>query len=423
MPTEHPTSGHRFVAWPTVFAAALMLALATGSGCTHTLGAKRGQKSFRQKVTDSIKSTLNTSYHDNDSDAKLSEADELFAGEQFAASQAIYADLADNTYNSGQMREKARFMEAESCRLRGRIPASVATYNRYLQDHPGGVYSKQSAERMFAVAEGWLKETLPDLEEAQSGKRWLKLPKLPNPFDNSRPMLDSEGELVKTFENIAVGAPNAPCAEKSMFWAGYLHYARGRYEDADHFFSTLAEMYKDSPLRQEAVKYAIDAKTRVTGGAHYDGQKANEALQLVHNLEASEPVYRSEPAKAEWATKQKLSIRGSQAERDFETAEYYRRTSRFGSAFFYYELVKRRYPGTMYSDRASERIDEIKRLQAQKSADKAAGKVNPLEVVQDRLDSLFGNKPKIDDEPTAEPTPTRPKDRPAPIIPNGGFDR
>ena len=444
-------------------------ALVAGSGCTSTLGAKRGEKSFTQQVTDTIKSTLNSSYHDDDADVKMTEAEQRLAEQDYKTAQALYGDLADNTYNSTQMREKARFQEGECCRLQNKLPAAVATYHRYLQDHPGGVYSKQAAERMYAIAEMWLPDVLASIEgntkwwdifprgtvsqsgihgevgaEVSFGKGKTKANAWgeastgsgPSPLSTSpesqlmgitgattptRPFLDAEGELVKTFENIAVGAPNAPCAEKAMFWAGYLHYARGRYEDADHFFSTLAEMYKDSPLRQEAVKYAIDAKTRVTGGALYDGQKANEALQLVHNLEASEPTYRNDPAKQEWATKQKLSIRGSQAERDFETAEYYKRTSRHGSAFFYYELVKRRYPGTKYSDLASERIEEIRRMQAQKAADKAAGKVNPLEVVQERLDNLFGNHPKPENEPSATPTQTRPTG--APIVPAaGGFD-
>lgn len=399
---------------------AVAAAVALSAGCTSTLGGKRGEKSFRQKVTDSIKAALNSSYHDPDADDKLAHADELFAAQDYKTAQAIFGDLADNTYNPSQMTEKARFLEAECCRLQNKLPPAVATYNRYLQDHPGGVYSKQAAERMFAIAEVWLQDTLPDVEGAQAGKFWASLPKLPNPFDTTRPTLDAEGELVKTFENIAVGAPTAPCAEKAMFWAGYLHYARGRYEDADHFFSTLAEMYKDSPLRQEAVKYAIDAKNRVIGGSHYDGQKSNEALQLVHNLEASEPQYRSDPAKQEWVTKQKLIIRGGQAERDFEDAEYYRRKGRYGAAFFYYEMVKRRYPGTKFSDLADERIAEVKRVQAQRAADKAAGKVDPLEAFQERMDRVFGNTPKEEGEPTAAPARTPPQDRPAPVVPAGG---
>lgn len=468
MPTARPTPDRR----PAALVALAAVALA-GVGCTSTLGGKMGGKSFRQKVTDSLKSTFNSSYHDPDAEDKQARADDLFAGEEYALACKVYGDLADNTYNAAQMREKARFQEAECCRLRNKLPEAVATYNRYLQDHPGGVYGQPAAERMYAIAELWRPDILAKIEgkknwwdifsnhttsqsdiQGEAGaevsfgkggpkaKAWADAtsgmgsspfpsPSSPQaqlmgmvaPTASSRPFLDAEGELVKTYENIAVGAPTAPCAEKAMFWAGYLHYARGRYEDADHFFSTLAEMYKDSPLRQDAVKYAIEAKSRVVGGPQYDGQKSNEALQLVHNLEGTEPGYRTDPEKQEWVTKQKLGIRMNQAEHDFETAEYYRRSGRPGPAYFCYELVKRRYPGTKYSDLAADRIEESQRELARKQEDKAAGKVRPLEAVQERLDALFSNKPKADAEPSVEPARGGPSGKPAPVVPaGGGFD-
>jgi RNA polymerase sigma factor (sigma-70 family) len=48
-----------------------------------------------------------------------------------------------------------------------------------------------------------------------------------------------------------------------------------------------------------------------------------------------------------------------QAEKDWQIAEFYRRTGHLGSARFYYELVRRRYPGTLYADRAGERLREL----------------------------------------------------------------
>ncbi len=390
----------------------------TVCGCTTTLGKKKGERSFSDKFADSFKSTFNHSYHDEHSDAKLAEAEELFAQENYAEAQLRYSNLADNSYNASQLCEKARFREAECCRMQKILPRAVDTYNKYLQDYPGGVYSKTSAERMFAIAELWLKDTLEEMDADQKNKTWVKMPKLPNPFDITRPSLDGEGVLVKTMENIAIGAPNADCAEKAMFWAGYLHYARGRYEDADHHFSTLVEMYKDSPLRQEAARLAIDSKNRSTGGAPYDGQKSSEALQLVNNLEATEPQFRANGEKSEWITKQKLGIREGQAEKDFETAEYYRRTKRFGSAYFYYELVKRSYPGTRHSDLATSRIEEMKQVQAQMQADKAAGKTAPLETLQENVDKIIGKAPKIGEgggvSPASRPT--------APVIPANGND-
>jgi outer membrane protein assembly factor BamD (BamD/ComL family) len=394
-----------------------LLAVAVGAGCTSP-GTKKGKKSFTEQVKDTLNTTLNSSYHDPYATDKMAEAEELFADEQYAEAHKRFGPIADNKYNPGQMVEKARFLEGECCRLQRKLPDAVATYNRYLKDHVGGVYSRQAADRMFAIAEEWRKDLMPDNSDGVKQASWV-----PNFTDPTRPRLDFNGELVKCYENIAEGAPHAECAEKAMFWAGYLHYAKGSYDDADHFFSTLAEHYPDSPLRADAVKYAIDAKNRAVGGPWYDGQKSNEALQLVHNIEASQPEYRRDPDKVEWLTKQKLGIREGQAERDFESAEYYRRTQKYGSAYFYYELVKRRYPGTRWSDLAAKRVDEMKAIQMKRDADKAAGKQSMLEQMQDGLDNLFNNKPRPEGVPIdpTEKRPTRPQ--PAPVVPlNGGYD-
>ncbi len=399
----------------------LVLGSLCHTGCRtprNELGTRN--KTFFDQVSDTMKSTLNSSYHDPHAEESLGEAQELFAAEKYEQAQPIFAKLADNTYNPTQLSEKARFNEAECARMRNRLPEAVEIYNRYLQDHPGGLYSRTSAERMYAIAEVWLKETMAD-EEAKRTQGGLSVPKLPNPFDNTRPTFDPEGVLVKTLENITVGAPTSDVADKAMFWAGYLHYIRGRYDDSDHFFSSLVDMYKDSPLRQEAARLAIDSKNRSTGGAPYDGQKSSEALQLVHNIEASEPEYRNDPEKQKWIMEQKLGIRDNQAERDYEFGEYYRRTKRYGSAYFYYELVKRRYPGSRYSDLAALRIEEMKQIQEQKEADRAAGKISPLEALQERVDRIF-NKPPTDAGTSPAKTAAPLDAKTAPIVNNTGLD-
>jgi hypothetical protein len=54
-----------------------------------------------------------------------------------------------------------------------------------------------------------------------------------------------------------------------------------------------------------------------------------------------------------------------QAEKDYKMAEFYRRTGRPASAYYYYEIVRRRYPGTKFFDLATERMHEIKALAEQ----------------------------------------------------------
>jgi len=396
------------------------IAIAFAGGCTAP-GADKS-KSWSKKVKSAMQSQLSDSYHDDESDAKLARAEAMFTKGEFEPAQQIFAELAVNTYNPAAMIERSRFMEGECLRSRGRLPTAVDAYNRLLQDFPAGVYSERAAGHMYAIAEGWMKDVIADIESKEKGGRsWAQRFKLPNPSDKSKPLVDGEGELTKTLENVVNGCPTAPFADKAMFWCGYLHFIRGRFEDSDHFFSQLVEIHKDSPLRQEALKYAVMAKNNSTGGAVYDGQKSAEALQLVHHMEATDPKYIQDTDKAGWLTRQKMAIRIQQAQKDFEQAEYYKRTNHLGPAFFYYEMVMRRYPGTKYSDKAKERIVELEQVKKTRETEKATngGKDN-TKSIWERTFGLGDSSDDVDPTPNAKPR-TGPTDAPPRMLPPDGI--
>jgi beta-lactamase regulating signal transducer with metallopeptidase domain len=50
----------------------------------------------------------------------------------------------------------------------------------------------------------------------------------------------------------------------------------------------------------------------------------------------------------------------AQAEKDYDIASYYDRTGHPGSAYFYYEIVLRRHPGSAFADKAAQRMRELK---------------------------------------------------------------
>jgi hypothetical protein len=50
------------------------------------------------------------------------------------------------------------------------------------------------------------------------------------------------------------------------------------------------------------------------------------------------------------------------AEKDFNTADFYRRSKKLGSALFMYKLILRRYPGTLYATEAEKLIAELSEL-------------------------------------------------------------
>jgi outer membrane protein assembly factor BamD (BamD/ComL family) len=391
-----------------------VLLLATAAvGCNGT-GSKK--KSFADRAYESVRSVITTSYHDPESEAKLSRADELFAAENYPAAQEVYADLAENTYNSASVLEKSRFMEGECLRMRNKLPQAVSAYNRLLKDFTVGTYTEQSARRMADIAKRWLEEAIADIEQSESGKQWVRLPKLPDAFDTTRPFIDQEGELVKTLENIATNAPYSSVADWALFWAGYLHYARKRFDESDHLFSQLAEFHKDSPFRAEALKYAVISKNNSTGGAVYDGTKAAEALQLVHHIEATDPEYRDDKEKAAFLLKQKMAIRYQQAEKDFEMGEYYMRTSRPGSAFFYYDMVTRRYAGSPHAKKSEERLREIEGIRKQRAAD-GDKPASTWDRVNENIDGLF-NGDRTTGDPRTVPL-SGPKGSPLRAGPDG----
>jgi TolA-binding protein len=389
-----PAAGLRLVA--TALAAA---GLAAGGCETMTR--------MRTSTYDAMRATLTSTYYDPNAEAKLENAEKLFADGEYRRAQAIFADVADNTQNPTLLAEKARFHEAECLRMRKRYPDAVATYNRLLMDFPSGAYRQQACDRMYEIAYGWLEtETLADIESELAGTRqpwWQRKMKMPNPLDSTKPLIDTEGEALRALENVQTHDLIGPNADKALFWLGYVNFYRGRFEEADQYFSSLVEMHKDSKLRPVALKMAIMAKNNSTGGSVYDSTKASEALQLVHHAEATEPTYARDEKDSAWLTRQKMAIQMQLAEKEFRTAEYYERTNHLPSAYYCYELVCRRYAGTKYSDLAKARLAELDKVRREPKAPGLADRART------QWDEWFG-KPddaSLTGAPAGTPTPPR----------------
>src|SRR5205807_1475308 len=71
----------------------------------------------------------------------------------------------------------------------------------------------------------------------------------------------------------------------------------------------------------------------------------------------------------QWVENQLKSINIQQADRDMKNAEFNQRIGHPGSAYFYYELVCRRYPNTKYAETAAQRKGEL-RVKVEKEQEK-----------------------------------------------------
>ncbi len=364
----------------------------------------------QDKAYTAARSLVTSTYHDPAAEQKLAKADDLFAAGHFKDAQDTYADLADNTKNPVLLAEKARYFEGECLRERGKLPEAVASYHRMLQDCPMGVYREKACGRMYDVARGWLKvDTLDQIAAEQAGTApawYARVPQmLPNPLDGTRPLLDAEGSALAALEQVNTYDPLGPNADKALYTLGYVHFYRGRFEEADQYFSQLVEMHKQSPLRPEAMKLAIMAKNNSTGGAIYDSQKASEALQLVHHAEATEADATKDEKLHEFLTRSKMAVHVQLAEKEFRRGEYYERTGHPASAYFVFHEVCRKYAGTKYSDLAQARIADLKKLEPVLAADREAAKTGMWAKARREYDRVVGNPVDLTPEPPADPTP------------------
>jgi outer membrane protein assembly factor BamD (BamD/ComL family) len=293
--------------------------------------------------------------------ADLAGALELYRRGEYPKAEKLFHRIADNTKNTPQVAEEARFYEAECLRQQKRYPKAADVYNKLLTDFPSGVHREQAVRHMFDIAQVWLKDTDEEIQaekEKKEGKRHFVGPSAWVHFDRTKPFFDEEGRALEKLEQVKYNDMNGPLADKALFLAGSVKFFREDYKEADHFFTQLVEMHPNSPLASRAVELAIISKHMSTGGSDYDGRKVAEARQLVDTALRNYPDLAAQ--KGQFLERQLYGINQQQAEKDFKIAEFYRRTGHPGSAYFYYEIVRRRYPGTVFFDRATERMLELR---------------------------------------------------------------
>jgi outer membrane protein assembly factor BamD (BamD/ComL family) len=299
-------------------------------------------------------------------EAKLAGARDLFRREDYAKAERLYSAIADNHKAPAAVTQEALYYKAECLRLQGDWPKAADTYNDLLNKfNTQNPYREQAVQHMFDIANFWLEDVREEMRQSREkaeGKRWFVNGHFVN-WDKRKPFLDEEGRAIETLEHVRYGDIEGPLADKSLFMSGAVKLYHENYRDADHYFTQIAERHPNSPLAPQAVELAIFAKHMSTGGSDYDGRKCAEARKLVQVALTNYPQLARE--KQDFLVRQLEGINLQQAEKDYKMAEFWRRTGHPGSAYFYYELVRRRYPGTRYDKLSLEKMDQL-RVQLEK---------------------------------------------------------
>jgi outer membrane protein assembly factor BamD (BamD/ComL family) len=359
---------------------------------------------------DNLEPESNTKYGEHAKD--LAGAKDLFRKGEYDRAAALFNYLAENKHNPPQLAEEARFYEAESLRMQGKYPKAADTYVRMLNDFPSGAFREQAIQHVFDIANYWLDDTRQEMVErrqVEEGKRWFTTPHFVHCTDKTKPFLDEEGRAVEKLEQVHYNDMMGPLADKALFLLGSIKFFNGDYREAEHYFSQLVEQHATSKLRPQAIELGIIAKNLSTGGPDYDGRKSAEARQLVHKALNNCPELAE---KKEFMERQLVSITLQQADKDYRMAEFYRRTGHPEAAYFYYEIVRRRYPGTKYAERAALEMEGL-RGKAEKEGGKAPPEPRPGGAAAGHEPGATGQQPEM----APPPRPLSPNIGPTPTLP------
>jgi outer membrane protein assembly factor BamD (BamD/ComL family) len=309
---------------------------------------------------------------------RLAGAHELLRQGQYAKAERIFHRIAENEKNPARVVEEARYYEAECLRLQRNYPEAADVYADLMTKFPQNPFREQAVQHMFDIANYWLEDTRQEMKEAaevREGKHWFVWHQ-PVHFDRTKPVFDEAGRAVELLEKVQLNDITGPLSDKALFLCGGVKYYEMNFAEADYYFSQIHEQHPNSPLAPQAVELGIVAKNLSTGGSDYDGRKSAEARILVNAALNNYPELAGDPQKQEDLIKQLKNITYQQAEKDYKMAEFWAWTGHPGSAYFYFELVRRRYPGTKFAEMATVRRDQLREA-AEKEEAKKPGKIAP----------------------------------------------
>ena len=296
---------------------------------------------------DEIKSQLGMGADATVSQQAYAQGEDYFRRQEYAKAAKAFKEAIARGPDT-QIEQDAMFYQGESYFFDKKYTKAIDLYDQLLEKYPNSLHLDKVVQRQFAIARYW--EQYHDYDP-----NWVTTP---NFIDDTRPLFDTLGHAMKTYENIRMKDPTGPLADAAVMTTANSYFLRGRYNDADYQYKILREEYPQSKHQFEAHILGLQCKLRMYQGPNYDGGPLEDAKKLVKQLKQQFSGELSPEERQRLATIQ-AQLNEAFAERDFAIATYYDETEHFGSAKFYYAKVAREYPESELGVKARERYAEI----------------------------------------------------------------
>jgi outer membrane protein assembly factor BamD (BamD/ComL family) len=277
---------------------------------------------------------------------RYQEGEALFARKEYAAAAKEFAAAAERWPDS-TLQEDAMFYQAESLFFADKYSKACDVYGELLKKYVNTKHLDTCVRRQFAIAEYWVKTDQADPE-------WELTPNL---LDRSRPLFGTHSHGVKAFDSVRINDPRGPLADDAIMATASAFFVRGRWSDADYYFTLLRNDYPKSEFQVQAHLLGLQCKLKLYQGPDYDGQALVEAEELIDQMLVQFP--RELGDERERLLTSKAEVRAQRAYREWHTAQFYEKGEYYAAARFYYNVLVKDYPGTEFARQAEERLAQI----------------------------------------------------------------
>ncbi|MCA9065542.1 MAG: tetratricopeptide repeat protein [Planctomycetaceae bacterium] len=231
----------------------------------------------------------------------LTDAKNHLDAKQYNLAERDYKRLAKK-YKETALGEEAQFQLAETYYARGYYGKAQDAYDQLFEDYPSTRYVETATRRLFRIARDWLEIAEPESRseivtvsheagmdassdnseppKGDSRPPSVRYRVLPNFFDKSRPLFDTQGNAVKALKSIWLNDPTGPLADDAIMLTATYHQRHRNYPEADRFYQILREEYPDSPYLEKAFVLGSHVKLMSYQGPHYESRNLTGARKL-----------------------------------------------------------------------------------------------------------------------------------------------
>lgn len=258
-------------------------------------------------------------------------------------------ELVMDRWPSSAAEAEAMFLLAESYFWQDEYADARDAYNDLVNEHPNTRHLNTVIGREWTIAQYWEKHHF----EYQQRSRVT-----PNLLDETRPLFDTVGQAVKTYESIRLNDPTGPWADDAIMATASIYFRQKRYEDADYQYTLLRQEYPRSEHQFNAHVLGLQAKMRKYQGADYDGAALEEAQDLLKQIRTQFAGRLTDEEKERLRVAQAEVAKGTE-QRELRMAEYYDNTGYYGAARQYYARIAQKYGSSPVGEQARARLAQI----------------------------------------------------------------